>query len=75
MGLEIVGDLALNVILSGLGPKDTAKVACLSKRFKAAASEESLWSKFCSDDLDLASPLDPLGNPAPSFKVLLLLYL
>lgn len=68
MGLEIVGDLALNVILSGLGPKDTAKVACLSKRFKAAASEECLWSKFCSDDLDLASPLDPLGNPAPSFK-------
>ncbi|KAJ9178542.1 hypothetical protein P3X46_010420 [Hevea brasiliensis] len=68
MGLEAVGDLALNEILSELGPKETAKVACVNKRFKASATEDSLWSKFCSRDLDLSAPVDPQGNPVPSFK-------
>lgn len=71
MGLELeaVGDLALHVILTKLGPKDTATAACVSKKLRSSASEESLWSKFCSQDLDLKHPLDPLGNPTPSFKV------
>lgn len=71
MGLELeaVGDLALHVILTKLGPKDTATAACVSKKLRSSASEESLWSKFCSQDLDLKQPLDPLGNPTPSFKV------
>lgn len=73
MGLESVGDLALNIILSKLGPEDTARVSCVSNRFKATASEECLWSKFYSEDLDLDSPLDPDGNLAPSFKVSFLL--
>ncbi|KAF5730121.1 hypothetical protein HS088_TW20G00491 [Tripterygium wilfordii] len=47
---------------------DTAKVACLNKFFRASASVDSLWSKFCFDDLLLASPLDPAGDTAPSFK-------
>ncbi|XP_021628434.2 F-box protein SKIP16 [Manihot esculenta] len=68
MGLEAVGDLALNEILSKLGPKETAKVACVNKRFKASATEDSLWSKFCSQDLHLSAPLDPHGNLVPSFK-------
>ncbi|KAI9194456.1 hypothetical protein LWI28_006191 [Acer negundo] len=68
MGLESVGDLALHVVLSKLGPKDTALVSCVNKRLKINASEDCLWSKFCSQDLDLHDPLDPNGNIAPSFK-------
>uniref|UniRef100_A0A2P2PS34 Uncharacterized protein n=1 Tax=Rhizophora mucronata TaxID=61149 RepID=A0A2P2PS34_RHIMU len=30
MGLETVGDLVLHIILMKLGPKDTARVACIS---------------------------------------------
>ncbi|XP_050214184.1 F-box protein SKIP16 [Mercurialis annua] len=69
MDLEAVGDLALNEVLLLLGPKETASVACVSKRLKASTAEESLWSKFCSEDLHLSSPLDPHGNPLPSFKL------
>ncbi|KDP43885.1 hypothetical protein JCGZ_20895 [Jatropha curcas] len=68
MVLESVGDLVLNEILSILGPKETAKVSCVSKQLKASASEDSLWSKFCSQDLDLSAPLDHQGNHIPSFK-------
>jgi F-box protein 3 len=70
MGLDSVGDLALNIILTKLGPKETAKVSCVSKRFKDLASEESLWSLFCLQDLDLSAPLDHHGNPLRSFKVI-----
>ncbi|GLT91657.1 hypothetical protein SLE2022_095330 [Rubroshorea leprosula] len=69
MALEAVEDLALHIILLKLGPKDTAKVSCVSKRLRDSASGDLLWSKFCLDDLDLVSPQDPHGNPAPSFKV------
>lgn len=72
MGLESVGDLALHIILTKLGPEDTARVACVSKRFRASASEDPLWFRFCSQDLGVTNPVDPHGNPAPSFKVTLL---
>ncbi|KAA8531426.1 hypothetical protein F0562_006221 [Nyssa sinensis] len=68
MDLESLGDLAIHTILSKLGPTDTATLACVSKRFTVWASDDSLWCKFCSEDLDLSSPEDPLGNPTPSFK-------
>ncbi|GKV39230.1 hypothetical protein SLEP1_g47036 [Rubroshorea leprosula] len=70
MALEAVGDLALHIILLKLGPKDTVKVSCVSKRLRDSASGDLLWSKFCLDDLDLVSPQDPHGNPAPSFNVI-----
>ncbi|KAK6146313.1 hypothetical protein DH2020_020182 [Rehmannia glutinosa] len=68
MGLESVGGLAMHIILSKLGPFEAASVACLSKRFRVWASEDSLWAQFCSHDLNLSSPLDPYGDPTPSFK-------
>lgn len=68
MGLEAVGDLALHLILSKLGPKESVRVCCVSKRLRDSASENALWSKFCRDDLDLVSPQDPQGNTASSFK-------
>ncbi|KAL7607970.1 hypothetical protein Lser_V15G14078 [Lactuca serriola] len=67
-GLEIIGGLAIHVIVSKLGPSDAAAVACVNKRFKDWASDESLWSSFCAQELKLSSPTDPLGNPCPSFK-------
>lgn len=72
MDLEAVGDLALHIILTKLGAKDTAVAACVSKKLRFFASEETLWFKFCSQDLNLNQPVDPLGNPTPSFKVLFL---
>ncbi|VYS45164.1 unnamed protein product [Arabidopsis thaliana] len=68
MGLEDAGDLVLHIVLSKIGPENTARVACVSKRLKVSASEESLWSIFCSNDLNISTPLDPHGDPAPSFK-------
>ncbi|KAK4489103.1 hypothetical protein RD792_004897 [Penstemon davidsonii] len=68
MALESVGGLAMHIILSKLGPTDTASVGCVSKRFRVWAFDDSLWAQFCSDDLNLTSPLDPFGNPSPSFK-------
>ena len=69
MDLEAVGDLVLHTILSNLTPKDTAIAACVSNKLKSSASADILWSKFCSQELDLNEPIDPLGNPTPSFKV------
>nr|XP_027117529.1 F-box protein SKIP16-like isoform X1 [Coffea arabica] len=67
--LESVGGLAMHVILSKLAPNDAASVACVSRRFRTWASDDdSLWSKFCSDDFQLNSPLDPVGNPTATFK-------
>ncbi|CAH9076082.1 unnamed protein product [Cuscuta epithymum] len=45
-------------------------MACISRRFRNWVSEDdSLWSKFCTDELGLSSPQDPLGNPTSSFRV------
>ena len=69
MGLEDLGDLALNSIISKLDAKDSVAVSCVSKKLSVSASEESLWINHCYQDLGLSAPIDPLGNPAPSFKV------
>ncbi|KAI3756791.1 hypothetical protein L1987_56614 [Smallanthus sonchifolius] len=68
ISLENVGALAFHIIASRLGPSEAAAVACVNKRFKDWASDESLWSIFSSQELGLSSPVDPLGNPSPSFK-------
>lgn len=69
MELEAVGDLALHLILAKIGPESVGRVACVSKKLMLLASEDTLWSKSCSDELGLSSPLDHLGDPVPSFKV------
>lgn len=68
MGLQNTGGLAIHMILSKLGPNDTAAVGCVSKSFRVWASEDSLWLNFCSQELNLSSPQDPLGNLTTSFK-------
>ncbi|KAG4385227.1 hypothetical protein AAZX31_12G048900 [Glycine max] len=68
MGLESVGDLAINVILKKLGAQDIARVACVSKRFSSSASDDTLWINLCFNELALTQPLDHLGNPLSSFK-------
>lgn len=70
MGIEILGDLEIHHILTKLGPKGTAVVGCVSRHFQDRASDDSLWSQFCAEELHQYSPEDPLGNHVPSFKVL-----
>lgn len=70
MELEAVGDLALNIIYTKLGPENVGRVACVNKKLMLSVSEDTVWAKFCSDDLDLSSPVDPQGEPLPSFKVM-----
>ena len=74
MRLEDLGDLAINAIISKLDAKDTVAVSCVSKKLRVSASEESLWLNHCSQDLGLSAPIDPLGKPAPSFKVVFLIF-
>lgn len=69
IGIEGLGDLAIQVIISKLDPNDTAKVCCVSKKFRGWASDDLYWSINCSNDLDISSPIDPFGNPLPSFKL------
>ncbi|XWS09350.1 hypothetical protein CRYUN_Cryun40dG0077600 [Craigia yunnanensis] len=68
VGLDGLGDLALHIILSKLGPEGTVKVSSVSKRLSLFTSEDSLWAQFCFHDLHLSTPQDHQGNPAPSFK-------
>lgn len=67
--IEGLGELAIQVILSKLDPNDTAKVSCVSKKFRGWASDDYYWSHHCSQDLHISTPIDPFGTPAPSFKV------
>ncbi|XP_047161251.1 F-box protein SKIP16 [Vigna umbellata] len=68
MGLESVGDLAINAILRKLEAADIASVACASKRLRSFASDDTLWINLCFNELALTRPIDHLGNPFPSFK-------
>ncbi|XP_068646078.1 F-box protein SKIP16 isoform X2 [Aristolochia californica] len=68
MALEELGDLVLNVILSKVGAKNAAILACVNRRLQSSASEEDVWRNFCLHDLDISVPEDPFGNPASSFK-------
>ncbi|KAL8116988.1 F-box protein SKIP16-like [Apium graveolens] len=68
MGIEILGGLEIHEILAKLGPKEAAIVGSVSHHFQNQASDDSLWSQFCAQELHLYSPEDPLGNPIPSFK-------
>ncbi|PWA55499.1 hypothetical protein CTI12_AA424660 [Artemisia annua] len=66
--LESVGDLAINIIVSKLNSSEAASVSCVNKRFKDWASDDSIWSCFCHQELKLSEPVDPLGNHCASFK-------
>ncbi|ERN20323.1 hypothetical protein AMTRI_Chr06g177980 [Amborella trichopoda] len=68
MAFEGVGDMVLHLIIEKLGPKQTAAISCLNKHFKAVASDEVIWSQFCSSDFQISTPQDPLGKPCSSFK-------
>ncbi|KAG0499841.1 hypothetical protein HPP92_004097 [Vanilla planifolia] len=69
MGLENLGGLILEKVLSKLEPRDIALLACVSSRLRAAASHDHIWREVCFSYFDLSLPEDPQGNPCPSFKV------
>ncbi|KAJ3703726.1 hypothetical protein LUZ61_007431 [Rhynchospora tenuis] len=64
-GLEA---LALEMIVYKIGPKNAAALACASTKLRSAASDDTVWSRFCADGFDLSEPIDPDGNSLPSFK-------
>ena len=66
---EALGEFAIHIVISKLDPNDTARIACVNRKFKSWASEDCFWSLHCANELSISSPVDPLGNPAPSFKV------
>ncbi|PIA25829.1 hypothetical protein AQUCO_10800053v1 [Aquilegia coerulea] len=68
--LDGLGDLCLHFIALKLGPKDTAVLACVNKRLRDSAYEDSLWRTFCEKDLNITdAPHDTQGNQTQSFKV------
>ena len=69
MGLDSLGDLEFNLILTKLGAEDIARSSCVNRRLRASASADSLWSHICARDLHLSTPIDHLNSPIASFKV------
>ncbi|KAL6662338.1 hypothetical protein ACP70R_000197 [Stipagrostis hirtigluma subsp. patula] len=68
-GIESLEGLVLDTIISKAGARPAAALACASARLRAAAADDSLWRRFCAEDLGLDAPLDPEDRPLPSFKV------
>ncbi|KAL6875645.1 hypothetical protein ACP4OV_013158 [Aristida adscensionis] len=68
-GLESLAGLALDTVISKAGARPAAALACVSARLRAAVADDSLWRRFCAEDLGLDAPLDPEDRPLPSFKV------
>ncbi|PWA55502.1 hypothetical protein CTI12_AA424690 [Artemisia annua] len=66
--LESLGHLETDIIISKLNPSDVASVACVNTHLKSLAYDDSIWSSFCKQQLNLSSPIDPQGNLCPSFK-------
>ncbi|KAF8645555.1 hypothetical protein HU200_066147 [Digitaria exilis] len=61
--------LVLDTVISKAGARPAAALACASTRLRAAVADESLWRRFCAEDLGLDAPIDPDGRPLPSFQV------
>ncbi|KAJ1275595.1 hypothetical protein BS78_05G146900 [Paspalum vaginatum] len=68
-GLESMEGLALDTVISRAGARHAAALACASKRLRTAVADESVWRRFCADDLGLEAAVDPDGRPLPSFQV------
>ncbi|CAL4993795.1 unnamed protein product [Urochloa decumbens] len=68
-GLESIEGLALDTVISKAGSRPAAALACASTRLRAAVADDSLWRRFCAEDLGLDAPVDPDGQPLPSFQV------
>nr|CAB3489699.1 unnamed protein product [Digitaria exilis] len=67
-GLENMEGLVLDTVISKAGARPAAALACASTRLRAAVADESLWRRFCAEDLGLDAPIDPDGRPLPSFQ-------
>lgn len=61
--------LALDTVINRAGARPAAALACASKRLCAAVADDSVWRRFCAEDLGLHAPVDPEGRPLPSFQV------
>ncbi|XP_062198149.1 F-box protein SKIP16-like isoform X2 [Phragmites australis] len=68
-GLESLEGLVLDTVISKAGARPAAALACASTRLRAAVADDSLWRRFCAEDLGLDALLDPEDRPLPSFQV------
>ena len=68
-GLESMEGLVLDTVISRAGARPAAALACASTRLRTAVADDSLWRRFCAEDLGLDAPVDPEGQPLPSFQV------
>ncbi|AQK49557.1 F-box protein SKIP16 [Zea mays] len=68
-GLESMEGLVLDTVISRAGARPAAALACASTRLRTAVADDSLWRRFCGEDLGLDAPVDPEGRPLPSFQV------
>nr|CAB3494434.1 unnamed protein product [Digitaria exilis] len=68
-GLESVDGLVLHEVVFKAGARHAAALACASMRLRDAVADDYLWRRFCAEDLGLDAPVDPGGQPLPSFQV------
>lgn len=66
--MDSLGELVAEGILPRLSSRDVAAFGCVSGRCRVSASDDALWRKLCSRDLDLDLPLAPDGAACSSFK-------
>ncbi|GLJ21951.1 hypothetical protein SUGI_0411140 [Cryptomeria japonica] len=64
---ELPGSI-VRIIVVKTDAKVTATLGCVSKQWRCVASDDLLWSRFCSQDFAVSTAVDPLGNPCSSFK-------
>lgn len=48
--------------------RDVGRSACVDRRWRSIASDDSLWKFLCAKHLQLSTPCDHHGNLCPSYK-------
>ncbi|EFJ19533.1 hypothetical protein SELMODRAFT_177477 [Selaginella moellendorffii] len=65
---DVLPALLLQTILARTDAVDCARVACVNRRWRALAHDDTLWSQHCRDEYGVCAAADFMGNPCCSFK-------
>lgn len=66
--MEDLQEPILQLILLRTDAKRTAKLGCVSQRWHSVASDDHVWSRFCAQDFNVSSRIDPSGSSCSSYK-------
>lgn len=66
--MEDLQEPILQLILLRTDAKSTAILGCVSQRWHSVASDDHVWSRFCAQDFNVSSRLDPSGSSCSSYK-------